>query len=110
MFQTFDEYVRELVAFVIKYEPMDPLALNCKAAEEFGELSEQLLYNNGYVQHKTMKEPIECEFGDVLNCIIASIAKTLHNQGCSEEEIVQRLLNGANLKFEKYLKIINDLP
>ena len=105
---TFDEYIDELIRFGLAEEIMSPVELHCKASEEFGELGEQILYNHGHLRHKTLDEPIENELGDLLNCVIVEVARTLSSQNVPLNEIKDRLLTGMFTKLTKYKKIIRE--
>ena len=43
---------------------------NSKLFEEVGEFSEALLHKEGFLPHKTMKEPLIGEAADIINCVV----------------------------------------
>lgn len=70
--------MREITMRMIALARQDikPLsAMGLKAAEELGELSEAINHHEGYLPHKTMKEPLAGEVADVINCVITVLVK-----------------------------------
>jgi hypothetical protein len=83
-------------------KPLANLAL--KAAEEMGELAEAVNHLQGFLPHKKMKEPIEGEVADVINCVITVLIKAYPNK--SAHEIYDMLEQQLIIKADKWEKVI----
>ena len=64
--------------------PMPLLARHIKMTEECGEFAEALLHQQGFLPHKTMKEPIEGEVADVIICVLDTLRAVYPEQTPAE--------------------------
>ena|SRR5271154_1787195 len=82
-----------------------PLAnVTLKLQEEVGELSEAVNHFEGYLPHKTMKEPLIGEVADVIQCAITVLVRT--EPKISDEEILFLLIKQLELKNLKWESLI----
>jgi NTP pyrophosphatase (non-canonical NTP hydrolase) len=81
-----------------------PEAMGLKLMEEVGELAECINFQLGYLPHKQMKEPAMGEAADVIQNVIAIIAKLYPNH--SPTEIVNALEYQLNAKTDKWESIM----
>jgi len=103
--------IRELIDVAQRFETLPPAVLLGKLAEEVGELSQVVLYENGYQPHK--EAPDEDMFGeaaDVVNVVLCILAKQYPNM--SPEDINSTLQASFAKKLHKYetkvLRVNND--
>jgi len=99
-----NENITTLIGVIKRYERMHTFALVAKTAEEFGEFSEVILFENGQLRGKEDKE-FESPFGeaaDIINCIIAVLCAQYPDM--TTEEINQHLLEAFDRKGAKYVR------
>ena len=87
-------------------EDAPTLVLNAKLSEEFGELSEALLKEMGYLQHKTLKESSISEAADIINVLLAVLSA--HYPDKSVDDIIRELRDAIVLKCAKYRDILEN--
>lgn len=75
-----------------------------KVQEETGELSEATLFAQGYLPHKTMKEPLAGEVADVIICAL-NVLKASYPH-LSNEELLGLLNHQFEIKSDKWEGII----
>ncbi len=80
-------------------------AMGLKAAEELGELSEAINHHEGYLPHKTMKEPLAGEVADVINCVITILVKA--HPDYDDFQIYDLLHQQLIAKANKWESVIN---
>lgn len=78
---------------------------NTKMMEEVGEFSEALMHQQGYLPHKTMKEPLEGEAADVLICLIDTLASAYGHM--TDDEIITMLSDQLEKKSDKWDEVID---
>lgn len=100
----FSEFNINLCAMSRKHEGMTTKDLALKVAEETGEFATAVLYHEGLVQHKTLKEGMFEEAADVVNVIFAALTAAYPNM--SPREIVTAFSNAYEHKAEKYARLI----
>jgi NTP pyrophosphatase (non-canonical NTP hydrolase) len=83
---------------LIEMSRRDPLPLAnmmVKLNEESGELAEAVNFHEGYLPNKTMKEPLDGEVADVINCAVAVLVKA---RGSLSDAELLALLEAALLR------------
>lgn len=87
---------------------------NSKIMEEVGEFSEAVMFQQGYLPHKNMKEPLEGEAADVIICVLDTLAAAYPDK--TVDELVVMLSDQLSVKCEKWVSVmthrynsINDL-
>jgi hypothetical protein len=85
-----------------------PLAnMTLKVAEEAGELAEAVNFHEGFLAHKQMKEPLEGEVADVINCAIGVLVKAYpHLTDAALYALLETMLA---LKADKWGRVLRDL-
>jgi len=63
-------------------------------------------YSLGHLPHKTMKEPLSGEVGDVINTAFAILVKAYPE--CTQEELIKILLSGISKKNDKWERVIGE--
>lgn len=86
------------------YESAPDWALGLKLAEECGEVSEAILYANGFIQHKELKEDVLHEVADVINVALGIL--TQHYPDVAVPELLTQLDAAMKTKNKKYAKIL----
>ena len=87
-------------------EDAKPLyALTLKLMEETGELGEAVNHHLGHLPNKKMKEKIEGEVADVVQCAIATLAKAYPDR--SVDVIYAILKDQLNAKTDKWQGVID---
>lgn len=76
-----------------------------KLQEEGGELAEAVLYNEGFLPHKTMKEPLVGEVADVM--LVALDVLCASYPHLTNEELIKLLSEQLMLKSAKWKKIVS---
>ncbi len=102
----FDDLIADLIILARMEEKAPDWALTLKLAEECGEVSEVVLYENGFIQHKQLKEDLFHEVADVINVCTAILAQ--HYSEMSTIEIHDRLIQAVETKGAKYAKILRE--
>lgn len=77
---------------------------NSKIMEEVGEFSEALMSQQGYLPHKTMKEPLEGEAADVIICVLDTLAAAHPEK--TAEELVTLMSDQIAVKCEKWVGVM----
>lgn len=95
------DYFDSLIDLVYDQEDWEPLALMAKLSEETGELAEAALVNEGAIK-KELKEDIDGEVSDVINCAVAVGVKVLMKRGVARREIKSQIYDSLFIKLEKY--------
>jgi hypothetical protein len=85
-------------------EPKPLANLTIKLMEEVGELAEAVNHLEGYLPHKKMKESIEGEVADVINCVITVLVHAYPQK--SHDEIYAMLEQQLVLKADKWEKVL----
>lgn len=86
-------------------EDAKPLAaMGLKLMEETGELAECINFELGYLPHKTMKEPLMGEAADVIQNVVAILAKAYPE--LSHEEILDDLADALEKKTDKWESVM----
>ena len=88
---------------LIEMSRRDPLPLAnmmVKLTEESGELAEAVNFHEGYLPNKTMKEPLEGEVADVINCAVAVLVKARPN--LTDAELLTLLEAALRRKTDKW--------
>ena len=67
--------ITERMISLAQKDTKDLLGLTLKLMEEVGELAEAVNYKLGNLPHKQMKEKIEGEVADVINCAISVLVR-----------------------------------
>lgn len=75
-----------------------------KLQEEGGELAEAVLHHEGFLPHKTMKEPLVGEVADVI-LVALDILRACHPD-MNNEELISLLSYQLELKSKKWRKIL----
>lgn len=75
-----------------------------KLQEEGGELAEAVLYNEGFLPHKTMKEPLVGEVADVMLVALDVLCASYPDK--SNDELMAMLSEQLVLKSAKWKKIL----
>lgn len=88
-------------------DPKPLMSMGLKIAEELGELSEAINFIKGYLPHKQLKEPLEGEVADVINCAITILVKAYPEK--SQEEIYSLLQEQLSKKADKWEQVIQHL-
>jgi NTP pyrophosphatase (non-canonical NTP hydrolase) len=89
----------------LAYTDPKPLsALGLKLFEEGGELAEAINYHEGFLQHKTMKEPLVAEIADVINVSLTILVKAYPEK--SKPEVLDLLLEHMKIKSDKWENIV----
>lgn len=104
---TFDTILYELFVMTRQYETAPDWAMGLKLSEEVGEVNEAVLFSNGYVQHKIMKEDVMHEVADVFNVCIALLVK--HYPGIPIDQLFTEFAAAVEKKGRKYAKVIGAL-
>lgn len=90
--------IQEIAAFD---DPKSIEACSLKLMEEVGELSEQVLVLQGHIK-KPVKEPIEGEVADVINCVLSVLVKAYPEKNVYE--IFSLLTSAMAVKNQKWLE------
>ena len=86
-------------------EERKPLAnIMLKLVEEVGELAEAINHHEGYLPHKTMKEGLDGEVADVVQCAITILVKVFPT--LSDNDILFILRTQLDSKNEKWESLI----
>jgi len=97
---------KKIIRRCFEHTPHDPkpvLGLLGKQMEETGELAEATLHSQGYLPHKTMKEPLVGEVADVILCAIALYARLCDEEYClSIDEGMEELKAHLDRKMTKW--------
>lgn len=104
----FGELLVNIVAMTRNHDQVNPMVLALKVAEETGEFATAVLYDQGYVQHKEMKEGMFEEAADVISVLLATLTNACPNM--SPRQITTALLYASEQKAEKYARIIGANP
>lgn len=75
-----------------------------KVMEEVGEFAEAIAYNQGFLPHKKLKEPVEGEAADVIITVIDTLVAAYPK--LSEYQLCEMLLQQLDLKSDKWKNII----
>ena len=75
-------------------------AKGLKACEEMGELATAALYEQGYLQHKTVGESSFGEAADVIICVL-DLLQALH-PNLTQRQVVLELAHSLDTKFQKW--------
>lgn len=97
--------IDELIDMIYDHEKWAPLPLLAKLGEECGELSEHVLVNEQLIK-KNLKEQIEGEAADVINCALGVAIVSMRLMGIQKEYVKFRLFEGMitkNAKYKSYL-------
>ena len=94
-----------LIELTQKNESMPAIALVAKLAEEMGEFAEAVLKEEGYLQHKELKEDPIHEAADVINVLLAVLAQLY--PGRNPRYLTEELYNALCDKGEKYERVLN---
>ena len=78
-----------------------------KLSEEAGELSESVNHFEGYLPHKTLKEPLAGEAADTIICTL-DVMWARYSATMSDEEILDLLFEQLKTKAEKWQNILPD--
>lgn len=81
-------------------------AKNTKIMEEVGEFAEALLHKEGYLPHKTMKEPLEGEVADIILCVLDTMAETYKDK--TPTELLEMILLQMGTKTAKWDRILTE--
>jgi NTP pyrophosphatase (non-canonical NTP hydrolase) len=100
-----NEIIKEIIHISKHYEPKSLEAITLKLMEEVGELAEAVNHKLGNLPHKTMKEPLEGEVADIINCAIAVLVKAYPE--LSEEQIYDMLRFQSVKKTNKWVEVIS---
>jgi NTP pyrophosphatase (non-canonical NTP hydrolase) len=79
-------------------------AMGLKLMEEVGELAEAINFHQGYLPHKTMKEPLIGEAADVIQNVLAILARIYEDK--SPDEILGELEEHLQKKTDKWESIM----
>ena len=93
--------IDDLIDMIYDHEPWAPLPLLAKLGEECGELSEHVLVNEQLIK-KDLKERIEGETADVINCALGVAISSMRLMGIQKEYVKFRLYEGMITKTTKY--------
>lgn len=83
-------------------------AMGLKLMEEVGELAECINFAQGYLPHKQMKEPLIGEAADVIQNVLAILAKAYPDW--TQSEIIRGLDNHLQKKTDKWESIMVKKP
>lgn len=86
-----------------EHKPLEAIGL--KLTEEVGELAEQINVLQGHLKHKVLKEPIEAEIADVLNCTLCILFKAYPDLNVFE--ILSKLAKAMADKNGKWQRAIS---
>jgi hypothetical protein len=75
-----------------------------KVGEEFGEMCEAVNFHEGYLKHKTMKEPLSGEIADIIITAMDVLREAYKDY--SDEELLQMITDQINIKAEKWETIL----
>jgi NTP pyrophosphatase (non-canonical NTP hydrolase) len=89
-----------------RYNTRPLFVRNSKIMEEVGEFSEALMFKEGFLPHKTMKEPLEGEAADVIMCIVDTLTGSYADK--TNEEINDMLIAQLTLKSEKWQRVMQE--
>ena len=98
------EEVQWLFELTQKNEDMPAIALVAKLAEEVGEFAESVLKDEGYLQHKELKEGPIHEAADVINVVIGILAQLY--PGRNPRYLTEELYVALCEKGEKYERVL----
>jgi NTP pyrophosphatase (non-canonical NTP hydrolase) len=101
-----EKVLYDLIVLARAKENAPDWALGLKLVEEVGEVSEVILYENGFIQHKEIKEDLFHEVADVFNVCTAIL--TQHYTELDEAQIMVRLTQAVEKKGKKYADLLND--
>lgn len=105
MNRSWDTNIPLIIEMVKKYETMPPVALSAKLAEETGEFCEVMLYENGFLRHKTKEfETPFTEAADIINVIIGALC--MQYPDLTTEQTNEKLLAAFDTKGAKYARLI----
>lgn len=79
-------------------------AMGLKLMEEVGELAEAINFHQGYLPHKTMKEPLIGEAADVIQNVLAILSRVYEDK--SPDEILGELEEHLQKKTDKWESIM----
>lgn len=82
--------------------------MGLKLMEEVGELAECINFQLGYLPHKTMKEPLVGEAADVVQNVLAILAKAYPD--LDSDEIVALLFDHLEKKTDKWESVMVKAP
>jgi NTP pyrophosphatase (non-canonical NTP hydrolase) len=99
--------ITERMIHLAERDPKSLSAMVMKLMEEVGELAEATNHKLGNLPHKEMKEPIEGEVADVINCAITVLVKAYPEE--QDWEIYERLYNQLIRKADKWANVIKAL-
>ena len=97
--------IQEIIHISHHYEPKSLEAITLKLMEEVGELAEAVNHKLGNLPHKTMKEPLEGEVADIINCAIAVLVKAYPES--SPEDVYAMLGFQLVKKTKKWVEVIS---
>ena len=97
-------WIQEVIEFGQIHEPMPASVLAAKLFEEGGEFAECVMWHDGWLRHKELKEPIEGEMADCFMLILAAYGRIYPD--ATPYELMMRMYEAFNLKFEKYKRVI----
>lgn len=75
-----------------------------KVGEEFGEMCEAFNHHEGYLKHKTMKEPLSGEVADIIITAM-DVLRDVYKE-YSDEELLQLIEDELDRKMEKWEVIL----
>jgi NTP pyrophosphatase (non-canonical NTP hydrolase) len=101
-----EKILYDLIVLAKEKENAPDWALGLKLSEECGEVAEVLLVDNGFCQHKEIKEDLFHEIADVFNVCTAILARRYTE--LSADEIMVRLTQAVEKKGQKYADLLND--
>lgn len=87
-----------------KYNTRPLFVRNSKIMEEVGEFSEALMFKEGFLPHKQMKEQLEGEAADVIICIVDTLVGAYPDN--TDDEINDMLVSQLKLKSEKWDRVM----
>jgi NTP pyrophosphatase (non-canonical NTP hydrolase) len=100
--------MRKITQRLIELSRKDPKPLAnmmIKLGEEAGELAEAVNSHEGYLPHKTLKEPLIGEVSDVINCAISVMVKAY--PAMTDEQLLEMLETYLVAKADKWELGIN---
>lgn len=99
---------RDLLLHILKlsHRSTAPIANRMiKLTEEIGELSESVNHFDGYLPHKTLKEPLAGEAADSIICVLDVMWKR-YSEELSDDEILDLLFEQLEKKSDKWDSIL----
>lgn len=102
----FDRRMKHLFYLGQERETAPVWALTIKLQEEVGEFSEAVLKHYKFLKHKVIKETPMEEAADIVNVIVAALAKTYPDM--TPDELMIEFGNAIESKTRKYEKVLEE--